>query len=77
MIAPATVKFTRKHISLGYGKPRPFAGKQGDAGCGIADQRRAAFRPAIHSNLADTVEIDAAVILRCRENTRTFPSLYI
>ena len=68
VIAAAILKFAAKHIGLGHCKPRPFAGKQGDAGGSVADQRRAAFCPAIHSNLADTVEVDVTGILHCREN---------
>src|SRR5512146_1136366 len=60
VIVPAAVQFACKHISLGHSKPSSFAGNEGDAGCGIADQCRAAFCPAVHADLADTVEIDAS-----------------
>ena len=47
VIAPAIAQLARKHISLRHRQSRAFAGHEGDTGRGIADQRRAAFCPAI------------------------------
>jgi hypothetical protein len=51
-----------------------FAGQEGDTGRRIPDECRATLRPAIHSNLADAVEINVADAPHGRENPRTLPA---
>jgi hypothetical protein len=53
--------------------PAPSPARRETQCRGIADQRRAAFCPAIQANLADAVEIEVADAGQDCENPRTFP----
>ena len=74
VIVAARTQLARKHVGFGHGEPRALAGKEGDAGGGVADQRHAALRPPIHADLADTVEVEIARIVHDLENPRAFPA---
>ena len=74
VIVAAGTQLARKHVGFGHGEPRALAGKKGDAGGGVADQRHAALRPSIHADLADTVEVEIAGIVHDLENPRAFPA---
>src|SRR5262249_34584583 len=73
-IAVAMAQLAREYIGLRHREPRALAGEEGNAGRGIADQRRAPSRPVAHSNLADPVEIDTSDARHRRLDRRPFPS---
>ena len=50
------------------------SGHEGDTRGSVADQRRAAFCPAIHANLANPVEIDVFGVLHLRKDPRALPA---
>src|SRR5262249_50834107 len=74
VIPAAIAQLANQQINLCHRQYRALPRHEGNTGRGIADQRRTPFCPAIQSDLAGPVEINAANARQGREDLRALPA---
>src|SRR3546814_3397987 len=56
-----------EHIGFGHCEAGTLPGQKGNRSGRVADERRAALRPALHSDLADPVDVDCPGLFHRRQ----------